>query len=181
MCTYGQCQRAVGQWVQFSTPWGAHRGIVRQVTQQGVLMSVPRTYAPQGLVNGSNISGKSDEERLDLALAAYGYGPGMGYGRPGYGGGYGAPGYGWWGGGWWWWWLRSRGFSRSHFSGRRRIPRAVRGIFMVGGRKIVAASRESGIGDGTCRNQECKGSNGTRTRLRAIIRNGLTTSVNCGV
>ncbi|OPG16099.1 hypothetical protein [Ferroacidibacillus organovorans] len=104
MCTYGQCQRAVGQWVQFSTPWGAHHGIVRQVTQQGVLMSVPRTYAPQGLVNGMNFSGKSDEERLDLALAAYGYGPGMG-GRPGYGGGYGAPGYGWWGGGWWWWWL----------------------------------------------------------------------------
>jgi len=106
----------VGHWVQFQTQWGHHRGIVEQVQNHGVLMRVPREYAPAGLANFTGSASQSDEARLDLALAQWGYGaPGYGYGygggAPGYGygyarrpGGYGGYG-GWWAGGWWLWWL----------------------------------------------------------------------------
>ncbi|GMA55726.1 hypothetical protein C7445_102294 [Alicyclobacillus sacchari] len=95
MCTRAQCERAVGQWVRFQTPWGTHRGVVEQVTGNGVLVRVPRSYAPVGLASGS------DEDRLDVTLAQWGYG--YPYARP-YGR-WGYPGYGYWYGGWWWWWL----------------------------------------------------------------------------
>lgn len=99
MCRQCDAQRAVGNWVQFRTQWGAHRGIVEQVNPRAVLVRVPRQYAPAGLATGVQ-SGQTDEEKLDLVLA-YGYGRyGAGYGRR-----WGYPGYGAWGGGWWWWWL----------------------------------------------------------------------------
>ncbi|QQE78245.1 hypothetical protein [Alicyclobacillus sp. SO9] len=96
----------MGQWVQFRTQWGLHRGIVTDVNNRGVLMRVPRGYAPAGLATHQQSNG-SDEEKLDLALTYGGYGRG-GYGYPGYRAGYGRwgyPGYGGWYGGWWWWWL----------------------------------------------------------------------------
>lgn len=111
MCTMNDCVQNQGSWVQFRTPWGYHRGIVENVTNQGVLMRVPRQYAPTGLVGGSISDSMPASERLDLALAGLGYGP---YGRPGpYAAGRpGYPGYGysrgyggWWAGGWWLWWL----------------------------------------------------------------------------
>lgn len=110
MCTSGQCMGYMGQWVQFRTPWGTHRGIVTDVNGRGVLMRVPSQYAPVSLAGSSKMNG-SDQERLDLALCAYGYAgyPGAYGGYPGpYGGGkgrWGYPGAGGWYGGWWLWWL----------------------------------------------------------------------------
>ena len=107
----GDCIRYMGQWVRFQTPWGMHQGIVTDINNRGVLMRVPRRYAPTGLASADKVIGVDDEQKLDLALAqwgyrGYGYGPyGGGYGaRAGYGG-WGYPGYGGWYGGWWWWWL----------------------------------------------------------------------------
>ena len=97
MCTMGQCQGHLGQWVQFETPWGQHHGVVEQVTAGGVLMRVPRQYAPVGIASLPSFSGQTDEQKLDVVLAQWGYGPG-----------YGAPGYGyraWWAGAWLFWWL----------------------------------------------------------------------------
>jgi hypothetical protein len=103
MCTQGQCMRHMGQWVQFRTPWGMHRGIISEVNNRGVLVRVPRQYAPVSLAYHTH-ENKSDEEKLDVALAGVGYGgyPGA-YG--GYGGRWGYPGAGRWYGGWWLWWL----------------------------------------------------------------------------
>lgn len=100
MCTMGQCQQSIGNWVQFRTPWGNHQGIVESVNARAVLVRMPRQFAPSRLASG-HLSGNSDEERLDVALAAYGY---HGVGYPGYRA-WGYPGYGIWRGGWWWWWL----------------------------------------------------------------------------
>lgn len=111
MCMRGDCTKAVGQWVQFRTQWGSHRGIVHAVNDQAVLMRVPKQYAPSPLT-ATSLAPESESGRLDLALAQWGYGygaPGAAYGGPGYGygagPGYGRPGYGWWAGGWWFWWL----------------------------------------------------------------------------
>jgi hypothetical protein len=104
MCTRCQCQKAVGQWVQFRTPYGYHRGVVERVAPQGVLMRVPRAYAPTSLASAIGLGEQTDEQRLDLALAQWGYGA-PANGAPGYA----APGYGyangWWAAGWWWWWI----------------------------------------------------------------------------
>lgn len=79
--------------------------MVERVTDRGVLMRVPRQYAPTGLASHRALTGNTDEQQLDLALAQWGYGGWGGAGAPGYGA-YGNRGYGgWWGGGWWWWWL----------------------------------------------------------------------------
>ena len=104
MYTRSDYSSNIGQWAQFRTPWGTHRGIISGVNNQAVLVRVPRQYAPSGLMSYSGTEA-DDEKRLDLALVGYGgYGPyGGGYGP--YGGRWGAPGYGAWGGGWWWWWL----------------------------------------------------------------------------
>jgi hypothetical protein len=111
LCTMGQCQKHLGQWVQFQTPWGRHRGVIEAVNPRGVLIRVPRQYVPARLANHAQSPDQSDEQKLDMALTQWGYGGGWG-GGPGYGGapawngGYGRPGYGgWWWGGWWWWWL----------------------------------------------------------------------------
>ncbi|KPV44837.1 hypothetical protein [Alicyclobacillus ferrooxydans] len=109
MCSRGDCIRYMGQWVRFQTPWGMHQGIVTDINNRGVLMLVPRRYAPTRLASADKVIGVDDEQKLDLALAQWGYrgyGPyGGGYGaRAGYGG-WGYPGYGGWYGGWWWWWL----------------------------------------------------------------------------
>ncbi|MFD1676322.1 hypothetical protein [Alicyclobacillus fodiniaquatilis] len=99
MINRGEWNNAVGQWVRFRTPWGTHRGIVQEVNHRGVLVRVPQQYAPATLINAS------DEQKLDVALTAYGYPYG------GYGYGYspaarwGYPGWGGWYGGWWLWWL----------------------------------------------------------------------------
>jgi len=112
MCTMDQCQNNVGNWVQFRTPWGAHRGMIQSVNSRGVLMKVPGQYAPVGLATYQGATNASDEEKLDIALAyggypGYGapggYGPRPGY--PGYGVRPGYPGHGYWARGWWWWWL----------------------------------------------------------------------------
>lgn len=95
MCTMGECNKSMGQWVQFRTRWGSHRGVVEAVNDRAVLMRVPRQYAPMGLVSHEQ---SSEEQRLDIALAEWG-----GYG--GYRGRWGYPGYGAWRAGYWWWWL----------------------------------------------------------------------------
>lgn len=121
MCRQADVKHAVGGWVQFRTPWGTHRGIVEQVNSRGVLMKVPKEYAPVSLAFGNN-GRQTDEQKLDAALAFGGYGgaygaapgygprPGVGVGPgggvgPGCGPRWGYPGYGAWGGGWWFWWL----------------------------------------------------------------------------
>ena len=104
MCTQGQCASSLGQWVSFRSPWGVHRGIVAGVNQRAVLMKVPWRYAPMGLATHPG-DGQSDEDRLNLTLAQYGYGGYPGYGGYAYGRRWGYPGYGAWGGGWLWWWL----------------------------------------------------------------------------
>ncbi|WAH38570.1 hypothetical protein [Alicyclobacillus dauci] len=106
MCTRTECVNKMGQWVQFRTKWGTHRGIVSGVNDRAVLVRVPRRYAPVGLAGACQSVDQSDEEKLDISLARWGYG---GYG-PRYYGAYGGrgrgyPGYGGWYGGWWWWWL----------------------------------------------------------------------------
>ncbi|MBX6395916.1 MAG: hypothetical protein IRY98_09435, partial [Alicyclobacillaceae bacterium] len=44
---YAICRHRVGHWMEFRTPWGVHRGIIRRVTPHGILVSVPRPYAPR--------------------------------------------------------------------------------------------------------------------------------------
>lgn len=118
MVTQQQLLGMRGSWVQFTTPWGQHRGIVERITGGGVLVRVPKQYAPASFAHAD----QSDEAKVDLALQqvgwgapGYGYGP-YGYGGPGLGYGYGPgrpgygpygrpPGYGWWAGAWLWWWL----------------------------------------------------------------------------
>jgi hypothetical protein len=109
MCTMGQCERNMGRWMEFRTPWGKTRGIVEQVNHRAVLVRVPKEHAPVVLLNNSQ---SSDEARLDVTLAqngypSYGAGGGYGGGEPGYGGGarWGYPGYYRWVGPWLFWWL----------------------------------------------------------------------------
>lgn len=109
MCNRLDCVNNMGRWINFSTPWGQHRGVITDVNQRAVLVRVPRQYAPLGLASAEQTADGEDAKRLDAVLAAWGYG-GYGYGGPGYGGygyggGWGRPGYGAWYGGWWWWWL----------------------------------------------------------------------------
>lgn len=98
----------MGQWVQFRTQWGTHRGIISDVNQNAVLIRVPRGYAPMALAGHHQGDNAPDEEKLDLTLAQWGYG-GYGRGYAPYGAygrrGWGSAGYGGWYGGWWWWWL----------------------------------------------------------------------------
>ncbi len=87
MCTRAQCERHIGQWVQFRTSYGMHRGIIERVTSHSAIVVSPRQFVPAQLV--SHEIGESDERKLDLALAQWG-----GYG--GYpAGGYGGFGFGW--------------------------------------------------------------------------------------
>jgi hypothetical protein len=102
MCTRAESTSKKGQWIQFRT----HRGIISGVNDRGVLVRVPRSLAPLGLASDSMIVDKKDEQKLDIALAKWGYGGYRPRGYASYGGrGWGYPGYGGWYGGWWWWWL----------------------------------------------------------------------------
>ncbi|GMA49643.1 hypothetical protein GCM10025857_10000 [Alicyclobacillus contaminans] len=40
-----------GQWIEFKTPWGKHRGIVESVQRDRVLVKMPKQYATRGLLN----------------------------------------------------------------------------------------------------------------------------------
>ncbi|WP_018130421.1 hypothetical protein [Effusibacillus pohliae] len=88
------CANCVGGWVQFQTPWGTHQGIVQHVSNDGMLVRVPRQYAPA--LASTTIDPKTDRQQsLDPALAQWGYPYAAGYPN----------GYGWWVGRWWWWWV----------------------------------------------------------------------------
>jgi hypothetical protein len=95
MCTRAECERHIGKWVQFRTPYGVHRGVIERVTATKAIIKSPKQYIPVDLA----LDDDDDDRRLDVALAWGGYGrggyPGAGYGR-GYGRGYGY-GYGMWG------------------------------------------------------------------------------------
>ncbi|MCL6625684.1 hypothetical protein [Alicyclobacillus shizuokensis] len=106
MCTRCQVQKYVGGWVEFRTPWGYHRGIVERVTPHAVLMRVPKQYAPASYATASIQKAAqadaraTDEQKLDIALAQWGYR------RPyTYGARWGYPGWAGWWAGWWLWWL----------------------------------------------------------------------------
>ncbi|WP_026960943.1 hypothetical protein [Alicyclobacillus herbarius] len=81
MCTRHDCERYVGQWVQFQTPYGVHRGIVERVTPRHAIVLSPRRYIPAQFATETLPA--EDVKRIDAVLAA-GYGP---YGP--YAGGYG--------------------------------------------------------------------------------------------
>lgn len=100
MCTMNQCQSALGQWVQFRSPWGMHRGIIQEVSPTGALIRMPRQYAPMTMISDARHP-QTDADKLDVALAQWGYGP---YPGPRYGPRYG-PGYNRWAGGWFVWWF----------------------------------------------------------------------------
>ncbi|WP_245632860.1 hypothetical protein [Alicyclobacillus kakegawensis] len=83
MCSQRDCERYVGQWVQFSTPYGVHRGILERVTQRHAIVLSPRQYIPAQFATESL---KADEEKRIDAVLASGYGPyggGYGWGYPG--------------------------------------------------------------------------------------------------
>lgn len=87
MCSRSECQRYIGQYVRFRSPYGYHEGVIERVSGNQAIVLSPRRYIPVHLA--STDLRTSDEQKLDVALAWGGYGGG--YGR-GYGGGY--PGYG---------------------------------------------------------------------------------------
>ncbi|PWI58358.1 hypothetical protein [Sulfoacidibacillus thermotolerans] len=97
-----QCLDCQGAWVKFRTHYGVHQGVIHQVRHDAVLVRVPAQYAPR-LASLP----KTDDEKLDVALAQWGAGyPRYGAVAPGYGPA--APGYGynwWWAAGFLWWWL----------------------------------------------------------------------------
>ena len=88
MCSRAQCQRYVGQYVRFQTPYGYHEGVIERIRGNQAIVLSPRKFIPVQFV--SEPLDTDEEKRLDLALA---WGGGYG-GRGGYGG-YGAWGYGW--------------------------------------------------------------------------------------
>jgi hypothetical protein len=89
VCTKAECQRNVGKWIHFRTPYGYHQGIIERISGNQAIIVSPRQYVPVQLA--STVVSKDELQRLDVALAADG--PGWG-GYPGgaYGGGYGRPG-----------------------------------------------------------------------------------------
>lgn len=98
MCTRGECQRHVGQWIRFRTPYGVHKGVVERVTADSAIILSPRQYVPVQLA--SSDIGEDELQKLDIGLATYGRGF-VTAGYPGYGGGHAGPrGYGGWGYGW---------------------------------------------------------------------------------
>ncbi|WP_407655188.1 hypothetical protein [Alicyclobacillus dauci] len=100
MCTRQDCERHIGKWVQFRTPYGYHQGMIERITKDDkVIILSPRRYAPASLIT-AEVEG-DEMQRLDLALAWYGRRPGYpAVGYPGGAvGGYG-PGYGY--GAWGW-------------------------------------------------------------------------------
>lgn len=92
------CMKYKGGWVQFQTPWGMHQGIVERVSGQGMLVRVPRQFAP-ALASLHIESNPNTGSQLDIAHAGWGY-PGKGFAGKGF-----YPGGGWWAGSWWVWWV----------------------------------------------------------------------------
>ncbi|MCL6548006.1 MAG: hypothetical protein K6T30_03755 [Alicyclobacillus sp.] len=96
MVTREQCQRYVGQWIQFRTQYGSHIGYLERVTKDAAIVLSPSRFVPAQLASAPV---GSDDARLDVALAWWG---GLGGGYPA--GAYAGPGgfgpYGGWGWGW---------------------------------------------------------------------------------
>ena len=92
MCSRAQCQRYVGQYVRFQTPYGYHEGVFERIRGNQAIVLSPRKFIPVQFA--SEPLDTDEEKRLDLALA-WGGGYGGGYGGRGGYGGYGAWGYGW--------------------------------------------------------------------------------------
>lgn len=93
MCSRAECQRYVGRYVRFRSPYGVHEGVIERTSSSQAIILSPRQYIPVQFA--SQALDATDEERLDLALAWGGFGGGYGA-RGGYGGGYGGYGaYGW--------------------------------------------------------------------------------------
>ncbi|MDI3256314.1 MAG: hypothetical protein QJR01_01060 [Kyrpidia sp.] len=103
---YAVCRGRVGHWMEFRTPWGVHRGVIRRVTPDGLLVSVPRRFAPRFALAqswaGAPVQGGDIRQLREVrhALAK----PLDAYLKPELVQ-WAAPGWGWWSGGWWWWWI----------------------------------------------------------------------------
>ncbi|MFD1677033.1 hypothetical protein [Alicyclobacillus fodiniaquatilis] len=92
MCTKAECQRHVGQWVRFQTPYGHHQGIIERINGDKAIILSPKQYVPVQFASTDVC--EDDMGKLDVALAWWG-GAGRGYpnGAAGYrGGAYGYPG-----------------------------------------------------------------------------------------
>ncbi|GMA66295.1 hypothetical protein NZD89_28905 (plasmid) [Alicyclobacillus fastidiosus] len=100
MCTQAECQRHIGKFVQFKTPYGYHQGVIEQIKGEKAIILSPSRYVPAQLASTELLD--DDVKKLDVALAWWR----GGLGRAGYpgvaAGGYprGAYGYGGWGYGW---------------------------------------------------------------------------------
>ncbi|WP_206830332.1 hypothetical protein [Alicyclobacillus fructus] len=97
MCNRADCERLVGRWVTFRTPYGQHQGLIERVTDDGrvVVLSPPSHAVPSLILTDGDAKG------VDPVLAYGGFGPrpmgAPGYGMPPYG--VPGPGYGY-GGAW---------------------------------------------------------------------------------
>lgn len=98
MCTGAQCQRHIGKYVRFQTPYGYHEGVIERVNGNQVTILSPRHYIPTQLASESlNLSSLNPLD-LDLALVWGGFGRGglgRGYAGSNQGGYGGYGGYGW--------------------------------------------------------------------------------------
>lgn len=92
MCTRSQCEKHVGKWVKFRTPFGVHQGIIEEIRGDKAIILSPKQYVPKQV---ESIDVTPEElGKLDVALAYGGY-PGAGGAVGGHYGGYGYWGFGW--------------------------------------------------------------------------------------
>jgi hypothetical protein len=98
MVTRLDCQKYVGRWVRFRTPFGWHRGIIEDITDTHAVIVSPDKYVPAQLA--SQKLTKDDLRKIDATFAFGSFGGPAGVGVPGYG--MSVPGYGgFWGGASW--------------------------------------------------------------------------------
>ncbi|MCL6592727.1 MAG: hypothetical protein K6T31_02005 [Alicyclobacillus sp.] len=84
MCTRADCEKFVGQWVRFRTPYGEHMGLLERVTPRAAIVLSPRQYVPAQWAQAPSLP-DGEAARLDAVLAwgapgAFGYGAGWGWG-----------------------------------------------------------------------------------------------------